>query len=269
MNDKDKQTFSSLYISHGGGPLPLLGEPSHREMVDGLKGIASQVRRPSAVVVVSAHWEEERVTVSSDEKPALLYDYTGFPKEAYEIDYAAPGSPSLAREIVETLKKKGIEAGLAEGRGLDHGVFVPMKILYPAADIPCVQLSLVSSLSAAEHIRIGMALRGLRDKNVLVLGSGFSFHNMKAFFSPPTDEIRSMNESFDQWLLDTCSSEGISEKERAEKLVHWDQAPSARFCHPREEHLLPLHVCYGAAQVAAREVFSWNIMGKAVSSFLW
>lgn len=270
MNNNHKKSFpSTLYISHGGGPLPLLGDASHTEMVDMLKSIATILERPSAIIVISAHWEAEKVTVLSGENPALLYDYGGFPQEAYAIEYPAPGNPLLAEEISDLLQKNGIEAENTAERGFDHGLFVPLKIMYPEADIPCVQVSLIKGLDPAEHIALGRCLAGLKDKNILVLGSGFSFHNMKAFFSPSTAAIKSMNESFEQWLLDTCTSKKFTDLEREQRLLHWEKAPAARFCHPREEHLLPLHVCYGFAGKIARRSFSWQVMGKQVSAYLW
>lgn len=270
MSENSKKSLHSvLYLSHGGGPLPFLGEESHKELLAGLKNIATLLEKPSAIIVISAHWEEGKTTITSGANPELIYDYYGFPQESYAIEYPAPGNPVLARKIFDTLKKNGIEAALAEERGFDHGVFIPMKIMYPDANIPCVQLSLVNSLNPAEHIRIGKALAGLEAENVLVVGSGFSFHNLKAFFSPSTEAIRSMNESFEQWLLTTCSSHALSENEREKRLVNWENAPAARFCHPREEHLLPLHVCYGVVQSPARQVFSWEVMGKQVSTYLW
>jgi len=270
MSDSPNVSASSiLYISHGGGPLPLLGEPSHQEMVAGLQKIVTLLARPSAIVLISAHWEEDQATITSGANPALLYDYSGFPQESYEIKYPAPGNPTLAREIHNLLRKKGREADLTETRGFDHGLFVPLKIMYPAADIPCVQLSLLKNLDPAEHIEIGKALAGLQEENILIIGSGFSFHNMRAFFSPSTEVIESMNESFERWLIETCSSPALNEHEREQRLIHWENAPAARFCHPGEEHLLPLHVCYGVAQSPARRVFRWEILGKQVSAYLW
>jgi len=270
MNNSSKKSLASaLYISHGGGPLPLLGDASHMEMVDGLKSIATILERPSAIIVVSAHWEAEKVTVLSGANPPLLYDYGGFPPEAYAIEYPAPGNPLLARDISDLLQKNGIEADHTEERGFDHGLFVPLKIMYPEADIPCVQVSLIKSLHPADHIALGRSLAGLKGENILVLGSGFSFHNMKAFFTPSTAAIESMNESFEQWLMDTCTNGKLTEQEREQRLLHWEEAPAARFCHPREEHLLPLHVCYGFAGKIARRSFSWRVMGKKVSAYLW
>lgn len=260
---------SAIYISHGGGPLPLLGDAGHKELVANLQYIASVLRKPSAIVVISAHWEESQATITAAANPSLIYDYYGFPDESYEIRYPAPGKPSLAQTIFEVLKSNAIEATLDERRGFDHGLFIPLKIMYPEADIPCVQLSLVSSLNPLDHIRIGNALAGLTDDNVLILGSGFSFHNLKAFFSPASSEAQSMNAAFEKWLSETCSNRELSETERERRLVEWESAPGARYCHPREEHLLPLHVCYGFAKSAASQTFVFDVMGKKASSYLW
>lgn len=269
--NSNPETFhpSALYISHGGGPLPLLGDRSHKEMVDGLKRIATILERPSSIIVISAHWENEEITVLSGATPPLLYDYGGFPPEAYTIEYPAPGNPLLAEEISSLLQKSGLKTGNTAERGFDHGLFVPLKIMYPEADIPCVQVSLINSLNPAEHIALGRSIAGLKDKKILILGSGFSFHNMKAFFSPSTAAIESMNKSFEQWLMDTCTNPEFSEQEREQRLLHWEEAPAARFCHPREEHLLPIHVCYGVAGKIASRSFSWQVMGKKVSAYLW
>lgn len=144
----------------------------------------------------------------------------------------------------------------------DHGLFVPLTIMYPDADIPCVQLSLLNTLVPAEHIKIGQALQTLDYDNLLVIGSGFSFHNMKAFFAPDTSESKPMNESFKNWLFTTCSSSEIDEEHRSQRLAQWTDAPAARFCHPREEHLLPLHVCYGLAGRHCSESFQLRILNK-------
>lgn len=260
---------SVLYISHGAGPLPLLGDEAHKEMVDNLKYFAAHLKKPSAIIVISAHWEEAKPTITAGANPPLIYDYSGFPKESYEIQYPALGDPLLAKKIFDLMNNNGIEAVLDEQRGFDHGLFVPLKIMYPDASIPCIQLSLVSSLKPIEHIQIGEALAGLANDNILVIGSGFSFHNLKAFYSPATRESRSMNESFEEWLINTCSSRDINEDERTHKLVNWENAPAARYCHPREEHLLPLHVCYGLVKRPSKEVFALEVMGKKASAYLW
>ena len=132
-----------------------------------------------------------------------------------------------------------------------------------------MQLSLVNSLQPELHIQIGKALASLRKENVLVIGSGFSFHNIPAFFAASTPQTQSMNGSFEQWLTDTCSSVQYTEQEREQRLIHWGSAPAARYCHPREEHLLPLHVCYGLAGSAAKKVFEFEILGKMASAYVW
>jgi len=260
---------SVLYLSHGGGPLPLLGDKGHQNMISIIREVARTLARPTAILVISAHWEESKPTITSGASPSLIYDYYGFPKESYEIEYPAPGAPELADKIFNLLERAGIEARLDDQRGFDHGLFVPLKLMYPEADIPCVQLSLVNSLQPEEHIRVGKALADLRKDNVLVMGSGFSFHNLKEFFVPSTKETRSMNESFEQWLIDTCSNSQFSGEKRERRLKNWDSAPAARYCHPRAEHLLPLHVCYGVAGTAAKKVFEFEIMGKMASAYIW
>jgi 4,5-DOPA dioxygenase extradiol len=136
----------ALFLSHGGGPLPLLGDDSHAEMVSCLEGIAGTIPRPSAAIVVSAHWEAGNPTVTSGANPNLVYDYSGFPPESYDIRYPCPGNPPLASSITKQLRKAGINAVSDSARGFDHGLFVPMKIMYPEADVPCVQLSLIEGL---------------------------------------------------------------------------------------------------------------------------
>lgn len=270
MNSKLKYKVSPvLFIPHGGGPLPLLGDQGHQDMVSFLKEIAMTIAEPSAVLVVSAHWEAAEVTITSSEAPALIYDYYGFPDEAYEIQYPARGNPALARRIKDLLQNSGIKAHLDSQRGFDHGVFVPLKIMYPEAHIPCVQMSLVNSLDADTHIRIGQALSALRQENVLILGSGFSFHNLRAFASRDTGTPDNGNEAFERWLIDTCTNASLSSVERTKRLTHWSDAPSARYCHPREEHLLPLHVCYGVTSALAKLVFEGAVIGKKASGFLW
>lgn len=260
---------SVLFLSHGGGPLPLLGDEAHEEMVACLEEIATRLERPSAILVVSAHWEESIPTITSAGNPPLIYDYYGFPEESYAITYPCPGAPLLAARIHEMLGDAGIESKLDDRRGFDHGLFVPLKIMYPDADIPSVQLSLASNLDPTLHLHMGRALRELSEDNLLVIGSGFSFHNMKAFFAPETEQAKAMNESFENWLLSTCSDTAIDEKARERRLAAWKEAPGAGFCHPREEHLLPLHVCYGLAGRPCSEAFELRILNKKSSMYLW
>ncbi len=258
-----------LYIPHGAGPLPLLGDKNHAEMVDFLKEMASILPKPSVILLISAHWEEKRVTITSGDSPSLIYDYSGFPDAAYQIEYPAPGALSLAEKIYHLLENNGIEAHLDPERGFDHGLFVPLKIMYPAADIPCVQLSLLQSLDPKIHMQLGQELSSLREEDILIVGSGFSFHNLNAFFSQPSEGGDNKNQAFEAWLIDTCTNANFSAQERALKLSEWHAAPFARYCHPREEHLLPLHVCYGIAQTTAKLVFDGKVLGKKTSAYLW
>lgn len=260
---------SILYFPHGGGPMPLLGDPGHKNMVEFLKRIVTEIDEPSAILVISAHWEEKIATITSGKSPSLMYDYYGFPEESYHITYPAPGNPDLAQAIFSLLRKSGIEASLDDQRGFDHGLFVPLKLMYPDAHIPCVQLSLVQKLDPKTHLQLGRALSGLKEENILVLGSGFSFHNMQAFFSPSNRGSDSRNEAFQQWLIDTCTKEDISQEERERRLVGWEKVPNARYCHPREEHLLPLHVCCGLAGSPAKLVFDGEVLGKQAIALLW
>lgn len=238
-------------------------------MVSCLQEIAQAIARPSAIIVVSAHWEAPRATVTSGENPDLIYDYGGFPPEAYEIQYPCPGHPVLAQAIVQQLQSAGIAASADDHRGFDHGLFVPLKVMYPEADIPCVQLSLIAGLDPAAHIELGRALQSLGDPSLLLIGTGFTFHNMRAFFAPDTEQSRTANQAFESWLLDTCCSRDISEEERYQRLVQWESAPYARYCQPREEHLMPLHVCYGFAASACSRAYRLRILNKETSMFLW
>lgn len=257
-----------LYISHGAGPLPVLGDGKHDEMVAALTDLAATIPRPERILVVSAHWEESRPTVTSGAAPELIYDYYGFPEESYSIRYPAPGDPELARAVAEALVRSGLDCVLDGHRGFDHGMFIPLGIMYPEADIPCVQLSLNASLDAEAHIALGEALSSLDQDGLLVLGSGFSFHNMRAFFSPPGAD-REQNEGFEAWLIKTLSDTGLPEAERRAGLAAWDRAPFARYCHPREEHLLPLHVCYGLAGQACAAHRELTVFGKKASFYQW
>lgn len=258
-----------LYISHGAGPLPILGDERHFEMVDNLKLLATRMPKPSAIIVVSAHWEETVPTVLTNPAPPLLYDYYGFPEESYELTYPAKGHPELAQDILDKLQAQGIPGRANADRGFDHGMFIPLKIMYPEADIPTVQVSLVKGLDPAAHLQLGQALAQVEHENLLILGSGFSFHNMRAFFDPETAETRRMNTEFEQWLIETCSSPDLTDEERANRFLDWESAPHARYCHPREEHLMPVLTCCGAAQGPCTEFYELEIFGKKGSTYLW
>jgi len=257
-----------IYFSHGGGPLPILGEKSHQAMIAFMKALPDQLETPEAVVVISAHWEERVATVLGHDAPAMFYDYYGFSDEAYQMDYPAPGSPTLAAEITELLGQSGIAAATDGARGFDHGLFIPMAMMYPEADIPMLQLSLIEGLNPADHIALGRALRDLRSRKLLVVGSGFSFHNMRAFSLRGSVEADHRNDAFQDWLIDVCTGPHPRE-ERERRLIEWETAPHARYCHPREEHLLPLHVCLGLSDQPATVVFDDPILCKRAVAFKW
>lgn len=279
---KTRMSITTAYISHGGGPLPLLensigtggvGDANHQEMIEVLKSITLDIQRPDAIVVISAHWEENDTQVTAGNKPSLIYDYYGFPESAYTLQYPALGIPDLSASIVAGLQAQGIEATANPSRGFDHGMFVPLTIMYPEADIPCIQVSLTADLNAAKHIALGRALRHIldaydNDKHVLVLGSGSSFHNMRGFFDSSASANKKAGD-FNQWLQDTMQSSVISEIERGQTLSAWKNAPHGIFAHPREEHLLPLHVCYGVNERKADKAISLTLLTKPASMFLW
>ncbi len=257
-----------VYFSHGGGPLPILGDASHLAMIDFMKRLPDQLKRPDAILVISAHWEESVATLQGAQNPAMFYDYYGFPDEAYDITYPAPGSPELANRIARLLEENKIPARIDPQRGFDHGLFIPLKMMYPQADIPCLQLSLLRGLNSTAHIALGKALRGLQNENILVIGSGFSFHNMRAFSWQGMGAPDPANDAFQNWLIEVCTGP-IPQTDREQRLIEWQQAPSARYCHPREEHLLPLHVCLGMADKQAKLIFDDRILGKRSVAFLW
>ncbi|CAK8719703.1 hypothetical protein KKHLCK_08880 [Candidatus Electrothrix laxa] len=260
-----------IYCSHGGGPLPILGEKSHAAMVECMKKLPAFINKPDAILVISAHWEEKAATLLGAPKPATLYDYFGFPEAAYNITYPAPGAPELATRIQHILTQNQIESQIDGKRGFDHGLFIPLKLMYPAADIPCTQLSLIAGLDPAVHLALGAVLKELLDENILVIGSGFSFHNMSGFSWDGTTHQDAVNDSFQDWLLTTCTDASLSQEEREQRLIQWEQAPGARFCHPREEHLLPLHVCAGMAgkDAVGSKIFDDYILGKRAIALQW
>jgi len=260
-----------LFVPHGGGPMPLLGEANHRELTAFMQSVSADLPRPKAILVITAHWEEDVATISSAPAPGMFYDYYGFPPETYKFKYPAAGNPELAQMIAGLLDAAGIKSQLDPKRDFDHGTFVPLMLMYPQADIPVVQLSLINSFDPAAHIALGKALAPLREQGVLILGSGMSFHNMQAFFSGnPATPARS--EHFDAWLTETLISVDLSGDQQRTRLTDWKTAPEARFCHPREEHLLPLHVCFGAgaqASPTAAKIFSGLLFNTKISAFLW
>ena len=256
------------FIPHGGGPCFFMDwNPidAWDRMADFLKNAASSLpRQPKAIVLVSAHWLEAKVMVTSGAQPELIYDYYGFPPHTYELTYPAPGEPHLAMRMLGLLQAAGIESGADAQRGFDHGVFIPLKLMFPQANIPVVQLSLHTSLDPMQQLNVGRALQTLRDEDVLIIGSGMSFHHMRAYGNP---QYAPISDEFDHWLTQAVQAEP---HHREQLLAEWAQAPRARDCHPlgAEEHLLPLMTVAGAAgDSVGRTVFSDRVMETTLSAF--
>ena len=257
-----------IYFSHGGGPLPILGDPTHTAMVKFMKDLPNIIDRPEAIIVISAHWEEAVVTVQGQEEPELMYDYYGFPSAAYDIKYPCHGNPKLAIKIADLLKDNGIECLVDNKRPYDHGVYIPLLMMYPSADIPVIQISLKQGLDPLTHLQIGKALRPLLSENVLVIGSGFSYHNMRNFDFAGQNTEDKINDSFQDRLIELCCEERDFNK-RYNSFINWEKLPGARYCHPRSEHLMPLLVCVGMTDLLAKKIFDDYIIGKRAIAFLW
>jgi aromatic ring-opening dioxygenase catalytic subunit (LigB family) len=191
----------------------------------------------------------------------MLYDYYGFPEAAYKIEWPAPGAPTLATRVRHLLGERHIKSAEDPKRGFDHGTFVPLKLSVPGADIPTTQLSLVRGLDPKTHLEIGRALAPLRAEGVLIVGSGMSYHNMRGFGSRAGYEAAKL---FDAWLAHAMAQ---TPADRAALLERWEEAPAARACHPREEHLLPLHVVAGAGEAGKPSIpFRDALLGTTVSA---
>ena len=231
-----------------------------------LRGIDRSLgERPAAILVISGHWEHTPPAVNSAALPPLLFDYYGFPEHTYQLTYPAPGLPTLAARVRLLLADAGFQAIEDSSRGLDHGVFVPFKVMYPDADVPIVQLSLDTSYDPALHLAVGRALHPLRDEQILIVGSGMSYHNLREFFTDHP-KINRAAEEFDRWLVSTVVEPDV--ERRAARLREWRGAPGARASHPTPEHLLPLMIVVGAAGYdSGRQTYADRLMGKPISGF--
>jgi len=236
----------TYFISHGGGPWPWMKEQMGG-VYDRLEAALARMpadlgHTPRAVLMVSAHWEAPQFTVQTHPSPPMLYDYGGFPEFTYRIQYPAPGAPDVAARVRAVLDAAGIESREDPARGFDHGMFAPMAVIYPNADVPVLQLSLKTGLAPGEHLALGRALAPLRDEGILIVGSGLSYHNLRAF----GPAARAPSAAFDAWLESTLAMADAAA--RSATLAAWERAPAARLAHPREEHLLPMMVALGAAE---------------------
>lgn len=256
----------TLFIPHGAGPCFFMEwgrgpTGTWDAMAAWLRGLVGTLpEKPKAILVISGHWEEAAFTVGASPAPPLIFDYYGFPEHTYRLTFDAPGAPVLAHRVRDLLSAAGFPAKEDTERGYDHGVFVPLKLVLPEADIPVVQLSLRADLDPAAHYAAGQALAPLRDEGVLILGSGMSWHNMRGFSPAFTERSR----VFDGWLAEAMADA----EHREEAIRHWEDGPNARLAHPREEHLAPLFLAAGAADGEPGRVdFRDEVMDVAVSAF--
>ena len=252
-----------VFLPHGGGPWPWIKEMYDAALAGYLASIPGLTTTPpKALLVISAHWEETVPTVMTSAQPPMLYDYYGFPEATYAIQWPAAGAPALASRVRQLLAGANIDSAEDATRGFDHGTFVPLKLAYPDAQIPTVQLSLKTGLDPAAHLAIGRALAPLRDEGVFIIGSGMSYHNMRGFRDPRAGTAATQ---FDAWLREAATA---APSDRDAKLSAWAKAPAARDAHPREEHLIPLMVIAGAAaDDVGTQGFAGSVLGKAVSAF--
>ena len=234
----------TYFISHGGGPWPWM-----EEMAPAMQRAAPVAGRhtgpagPNAQSRSHGHRALGRpcLHLGRQPSPGMVYDYGGFPAHTYQVVYPAPGAPDLALRVQGLLEAAGLPVALDAQRGYDHGTFVPLAVMFPEAKVPVLQMSLRAGLDPAEHLALGRALAPLRDEGVLIVGSGLSYHNLRQFGRAG----QAPSQAFDAWLQGAMAA---SPAARTQALLNWEQAPSARSSHPREEHLLPLMVAVGAAE---------------------
>lgn len=219
--------------------------------------------RPSAILVVSGHWEQAQFTVSTAPWPSMVYDYSGFPAHTYSLQYPAPGSPPLAGRVKALLAAAGMACREDATRGFDHGTFIPLMLMFPQADIPVVTVSMKSTYDPEEHIRLGEALAPLRGEGVLIVGSGLSYHNMRGFRHAASTPVA---RAFEAYLNEAVSHPSPSVRRRM--LLDWEKAPCARQAHPMEDHLIPLMVAVGAAgHDRGGRIFVENVMHVDMASY--
>ncbi len=234
----------TLFISHGSPDLILQNNSDVRF----LQEIARSLPRPEAIICVSAHWDSRKPAISGPDRPQTIHDFYGFQAELYDLRYSCPGEPGLAREISEILSEADLDCTVSPQRGLDHGAWVPLMLMYPDAEIPVIQLSIQTGSDTRHHHRIGQALAPLRDKGVLIIGSGGATHNLREFGryamdAPPV----AYAQAFDDWLAVSI------EKGAGEDILDYRTlAPEARRNHPSEDHFLPIFAPLGAAGKGAK-----------------
>jgi 4,5-DOPA dioxygenase extradiol len=228
----------AIFVSHG-SPMTALDQGPYAKA---LAAFGESVR-PEAIVVISAHWQEAGIRIASAARPELIYDFGGFPRELYQLKYGAPGSPELAAQVAAELRRAGFESVLDEHRGWDHGVWVPLRLMFPSATVPVVAVSLPVAWSPEQLHRLGQALGGLREKGALILGSGGIVHNLRLMNWAEKDApVDPWAREFQEWVRDAVARRDLASLFGFEKL-----APHARRAVPTAEHFVPLFPVLGAA----------------------
>eukprot|EP01126_Amoeba_proteus_P060231 TRINITY_DN7942_c0_g1_i1.p1 TRINITY_DN7942_c0_g1~~TRINITY_DN7942_c0_g1_i1.p1 ORF type:complete len:281 (-),score=44.55 TRINITY_DN7942_c0_g1_i1:148-990(-) len=277
MQSPSEELFPIFYLSHGGGPCffmedsnyPISAFDKNSEVAKWYRNFEQNFvpKKPKSIIIVSAHWEETSVHITSNPAPNLYFDYYGFPRDTYSLQYPAKCDVDLAIKLQSKFSSAGIPAVLDPSRDWDHGVFVPLLLMFPEANIPLVQISLKSTLSAEDHIKIGKVLGDpVIRKDSIIIGSGFATHNLRVIFQGSRKSLI----PWVGWLTRTITSPDLTKEEREKLLINWTSAPDARYFHPREEHLLPLHVCLGASSGGQNEEiydFVMDDVGVAFSSY--
>ncbi|MBM3546937.1 MAG: dioxygenase [Alphaproteobacteria bacterium] len=236
-----------IFVSHGAPTLAAPRLPGEHEVARRLSEIGKAMPQPKAIVVASAHWSTTDPRVGGSERPSTVHDYSGFPEDLYKLSYPAPGAPDIARRVTDLVSEVGFSVAMVPAQGLDHGVWVPLRHMFPAADIPVVPLSIQAQLDPAHHFVLGRALQPLTEEGVLVLGSGGAVHNLRELAWKGGGTTDPWAQGFDEWLAQTLAA-GRLEDAVAVSL----KAPEYRRAHPTSEHLLPLYVALGAAGAKAK-----------------
>ncbi|WP_223551038.1 DODA-type extradiol aromatic ring-opening family dioxygenase [Pseudomonas sp. A-B-19] len=253
--------FPSLYISHGSPMLAL--EPGASGPA--LARLAAEIPKPKAIVIVSAHWESHELLVSGNPQPETWHDFGGFPKALFEVQYPAPGDPRLAAEVAGLLKTAGFAVRIDGSRPFDHGVWVPLSLMYPQADIPIVQVSLPTRGGPALQTRVGHALASLREQGVLLIGSGSITHNLRELdWHAGPESVEPWAQAFRDWMI-----EKLAANDEAALHDYRAQAPNAERSHPSDEHLLPLYFARAAGGPfsVAHQGFTMGTLGMDIYRF--
>ncbi|EPA97660.1 class III extradiol ring-cleavage dioxygenase [Pseudomonas sp. G5(2012)] len=253
--------FPSLYISHGSPMLAL--EPGASGPA--LARLATEMPRPDAIVIVSAHWESDELLVGGNPQPDTWHDLGGFPRALFEVQYPAPGNPDLAAQVVNMLQANALPARIDSTRPFDHGVWVPLSLMYPQADIPIVQVSLPTRGGPALQARVGKALSGLREQGVLLIGSGSITHNLRELdWHAGPESVQPWAKVFRDWMIDKLAA-----NDEAALHDYRRQAPNAVRNHPSDEHLLPLYFARGAGGPfsIAHQGFTLGALGMDIYRF--